>query len=94
MEYKGIEGPWYVENIHEPSEGKYAGMEIDISSEYNNSLCTIWVNGDEDDKGKYTAQLISHSPEMLQMLIDVLENKSEVDYDKIKQLIQNATNIE
>jgi hypothetical protein len=94
MKYKGIKGPWYVENIHEPHEGKYPGMEIDISSEYEHCLCTVWVNDQEDDKGKYTAQLISYSPEMLQMLIDILKNKSNVDYDKIKQLIKNATNIE
>jgi hypothetical protein len=91
MEFKGTKEEWYVENLNSPNKGKYPAFEIDISSESQNNICTVWYADLFSEEAKANALLVSKAPEMLEMLIEVLENKSDVDYEKIEILIKSAT---
>jgi len=55
------------------------------------SICEITMSDSEG--GGSNALLISKAPEMLEMLIEVLENKSDIDYKKVEQLIKEATEL-
>lgn len=70
---------------------------------YSN-VTNLWIKGDEpvctinsstDEEAKANAQLIAHAPEMLEMLIDILEqeNITQSAHDEIQQLITKATTI-
>jgi len=70
---------------------------------YSN-VTNLWIKGDEpvctinsstDEEAKANAQLIAHAPEMLKMLIDILEqeNITQSAHDEIQQLITKATTI-
>jgi hypothetical protein len=85
MEFKGrweLFKPDHIgcENV---SIGTYTGF---------NPFIEVWHHQfDNINEAKNTALLISKAPEMLEMLMEVLENKSDVDYEKIKQLIKELT---
>ena len=69
MEFKGTKGIWVIENLHNPKEGKYPASEIDISTEYEENMCTVWFSDMFDEQAKANALLISKAPEMFEMLL-------------------------
>jgi hypothetical protein len=102
MEFKGTKGKWFIENLNEPKEGRYPAFEIDISTEQESNMCTVWYSDSFDEQAKANALLISKAPEMLEILNwfveyfeDLYVDGSEVN-DKVietKQLIKEATEI-
>ena len=87
MEFKGAKGKWIIDK--EESFTNEHGIEVfSISNESTTVVGIADVYLDEAN-----ALLISKAPEMLEMLIEVLKNKSDVDYNKIHQLVMEATEI-
>lgn len=89
MEFKGTKGKWEV----------YIGWNQDgvASTESGVSICRISRHLTEEEKAN--ALLISKAPEMLEMLNVVLQELEAPDSmssnlpDKIKELIQSATEL-
>lgn len=89
MKFKGTKGKWIITTNNE--EGV-------LISTYpiNRDICTIWKydnNFFENQESSANAILISKAPEMLEMLKEVIECKSDVDYNRIEQLIKEATDL-
>jgi len=84
MEFKGTKGKWEIK--------KYSNV-TNLWIKGDEPVCTI--NSSTDEEAKANAQLIAHAPEMLEMLIDILEqeNITQSAHDEIKQLITKATTI-
>jgi hypothetical protein len=98
MEFKGTKGKWYIENLNEPKEGKYPAFEIDISTEIEQNMCTIWYSELFAVEAKANALLISKAPEMLVMLEGIVKAKEydllqKYDFTQIEQLIKEVTEI-
>jgi len=84
MEFKGTKGKWEIK--------KYSNV-TNLWIKGDEPVCTI--NSSTDEEAKANAQLIAHAPEMLEMLIDILEqeNITQSAHDEIQQLITKATTI-
>ena len=101
MEFKGTKGKWYIENLHAPKEGKYPAFEIDISTETEENMCTVWYAELFAEEAKANALLISKAPEMLEMLIGFVERWDFVnphlfynaEIEQARQLIKEATEL-
>lgn len=87
MEFKGAKGKWMIDK----EESFTNEHDVKVFSISNESTTVIGIADVYLDEAN--ALLISKAPEMLEMLIEVLENKSDVDYNKIHQLIMEATEI-
>ncbi len=85
MEFKRSKGKWIIDK-EESFRNEYDIEVFTISNENGIGVAGVLLN-------EANALLISKAPEMLDMLIEVLENKSDVDYNKIHQLIMEATEI-
>ena len=88
MEFKGTKGKWeFVEN-----ENVYSVETLGVVDKPYWAICDTITKKEED---KANAQLIAHAPEMLEMLIDILEqeNITQSAHDEIQQLITKATTI-
>jgi len=88
MEFKGTKGVWeFVEN-----ENVYSVETLGVVDKPYWAICDTITKKEED---KANAQLIAHAPEMLEMLIDILEqeNITQSAHDEIQQLITKATTI-
>jgi hypothetical protein len=97
MEFKGSKGKWVVDNLHSPKEGKYPAFEIDISTEFEANMCTVWYSNLFDKEAKANALLISKAPEMLEMLKYLIEDEqlsNESIQSEILELIKEATELE
>jgi len=95
MKFKGTKGKWNVLICDTNNETKEIAF---ITNENHDSLPTDLtirssynVEAKEVQRANYL--LISKAPEMLEMLIEVIETKADSDYDKIKQLIKEATEL-
>lgn len=90
---------WYIENLNNPNEGKYPAFEIDISSESQSNICTVWYSDLFSDEAKQNALLISKAPEMLEFLIELFNDKEThsgmfpSQQQKLEQLIKEATEL-
>jgi len=95
MDFKGTKGKWHIENLHAPKEGKYPAFEIDISTETEENMCTVWYAELFAEEAKANALLISKAPEILQMLERARKALLMVDplSDEIEQLIKEATEL-
>ena len=69
MKTKETQGKWIIEDLHNPKEGNYPSFEIDISTEYEENMCTVWFSDMFDEQAKANALLISKAPEMFEMLL-------------------------
>jgi len=103
MDFKGTKGKWYIENLHEPKEGKYPAFEIDISTETEENMCTVWYAELFAEEAKANALLISKAPEMLEMLHKFVSNWRSGNQenfimadaiDNAEKLIKEATELE
>lgn len=91
---------WYIENLNNPEPGKYPAYEINISSEKEANICTVWYSDLFSDEAKKNALLISKAPEMLEMLqriekiltYESIEPNSPIQF-KMFQLINEATEL-
>lgn len=89
MEFKGSKGEWYIENLNNPNEGKYPAFEIDISTELESSMCTVWYSDLFAEEAKANAVLISKAPKMLEMLKSIDEAGYEFNrWGELEQLIK------
>jgi hypothetical protein len=79
MEFKGTQGKWIIENLNKPRKGKYPAFEIDISTENEDNMCTIWYSDLFSENAKANALLISKAPQMLEMVQRII-NDFEGDY--------------
>ncbi len=70
-QFKGTHEHWYVENLHEPKEGMYPAFEINISSESEKNICTVWYSDQFDETAKANALLMSKSLKLLHTLNEV-----------------------
>jgi len=93
MEAKHTKGKWSIKNHSENNkwfniQDKY--KEVIARTFYGDSPPPIIMQ-----EAKANAQLIAHAPEMLEMLIDILEqeNITQSAHDEIQQLITKATTI-
>jgi hypothetical protein len=97
MEFKGTEGKWSIKNLNTPEKGKYPALEITISTEEDEAMCTVWyskVFGKKVCKQqKANALLISKAPEMLEMLIDIKGYLGSDVREKVEQLIKESTKL-
>jgi hypothetical protein len=101
MEFKGTKGKWHIKNLHEPNKGKYPAFEIDISTETEENMCTVWYAELFAEQAKANALLISKAPEMLEMLIEFVERWDFVnshlfhnaEIEQARQLIKEATEL-
>ena len=96
MEFKGTKEEWYVENLNSPNKGKYPAFEIDISSESQSNICTVWYANLFSEEAKANALLISKAPQMLQMLKYLIEDEqlsNESIQLEILELIKEATEL-
>ena len=91
MEFKGTKGKWYACCLkNRPHYVFGENGETTICRPYQ---AQEGCDDLTDDEFRANALLISKAPDMLEILIEVLENKSDVDYDKIEKLIKEATEI-
>jgi len=87
-EFKGTKGKWVINNT------KYQ-----ILNENKNPLCDVWNFNKSQEEYEANAKLISCAPEMLDMLIEILDylksdNQAEAEemlIYKTKELIKKAT---
>lgn len=94
MKFKGAQGKWFIENLNEPKEGKYPAFEIDISTETEENMCTVWHSNLFDEEAKANALLISKAPEMLELLIKFTSTMDLVNnIEQAKKLIKEATEL-
>ena len=86
MEFKGTKGKWYNETN--------VSVSIFHPTNIGQRICTV-ICGEPTEEDFANAQLIAHAPEMLEMLIDILEqeNITQSAHDEIQQLITKATTI-
>jgi len=83
MEFKGTKGKWLISKRYDTITDEQG---LGIAQGHGISNIEQW---------SYNAQLIAHAPEMLEMLIDILEqeNITQSAHDEIQQLITKATTI-
>jgi hypothetical protein len=93
MEFKGTKGKWIIENLNKPRKGKYPAFEIDISTENEDNMCTIWYSELFSENAKANALLISKAPEMIEMLNNVKNYLGSDVREKVEQLIKEATEL-
>ena len=85
MEFKGSKSPWDV-------EGKFVYCDDSLGS----AVCQFDLDYIKKEQQKANAKLISKAPEMLEMLNEILADKDwkeDIDFNKIKQLIKEATSV-
>ena len=89
MEFKGTKGKWNADK-----NTTFGGKNSIIVSDEKGVIINLdAASFDSDEEMEANALLISKAPEMLEMLIEVLENKSDIDYKKVEQLIKEATEL-
>jgi hypothetical protein len=94
-QFKGSKGKWLL------SESKSHNHETKINTK-THRICEVKHYDSQIDKelfeptkeeGKYNALLISKAPELLGMLEDIVNYGGVANFDKIKQLIKEATEL-
>lgn len=92
MEFKGTKGKWKIIKRNEPYHN---GLDIE-------NVCMLYqLPDDNESEDIYNANalLISKAPEMLEMLIELKDTLADGrtfgynDYDRLEELIKQATEI-
>jgi hypothetical protein len=95
MEFKGTKAPWYINHTRSHiCETKIVSGDIRIAEakHYNDEVSDDWKDDPTFEEGRANALLISKAPELLEMLKDIEECRTNFDrWDEIKQLIKEAT---
>lgn len=92
MEFKGTKGKFYTTSIEQGlAKGLYIGCE---NQEQKYFLCQLIENGKTKEQNEANQLLFSKAPEMLEMLIEVMETTTDkFRYEKINELIKQATEL-
>lgn len=90
MEFKGTKGKW---EVAENEYGYLTSVYTDNSQNPNpfRTICVSRVNDQEQSNANLL--LISKAPEMLEMLKRIVDYGGVANFDYIKQLIKEATEI-
>lgn len=98
MEFKGTKGKW---ELSTAASGGISIDSIDPKDGLNFEVCEVWgINNDmvHSEESKANALLISKAPEILEMLIDIVNannkgNLEHLNFYQIEQLIKEATEL-
>lgn len=89
--FKGTKGTWYLQDYSDA----YTNI-VRSNDGINETIYITNVHGaSRNNQFRYDALLISKAPEMLEMLIDIIEqeNVSQSAHDAIYELIKQATEL-
>lgn len=95
--FKGTGGKWVVLHHRKRQFEDTRSFRVPISSMYGKEVNFGYLNahayGRTEDQLFANAQLISHAPEMLEMLINIKDYLGSDKRAEVEKLIESATNL-